>query len=228
MTRLLSEHELNFMANFVSFEKKEKLAKFKSKKDFQRSLFADLLVRALLIKRIGIMNSKLQFSINDYGKPLLRNSKIEYNLSHSGEWVVCAIDQFQIGIDIEKIVPISLGIAKRFFSYKEYYQIINKDPNERNDFFFDLWTLKESYLKATGYGLSIPLSTFSFALNKNEIVFESNDVNEKFYFKQYDIADSYKFAVCAISNLFPEKVKTLSLDEFLVDFFPLLHKNKWT
>ena len=74
----------------------------------------------------------------------------------------CLWDRFfLIGVDIEKIQLIDLKVAQRFFSEKEYEDLIAKTSSERIAYFYDLWTLKESLTKTLGIGLTIPLNSFS-------------------------------------------------------------------
>ncbi|MGA9058584.1 MAG: 4'-phosphopantetheinyl transferase superfamily protein [Terriglobia bacterium] len=68
-----------------------------------------------------------------------------------------------IGVDIEKIRPKPdfLDIARRFFPAREVQAILAVSENKRQEAFFACWTRKEAFLKATGIGLSYPLSEFS-------------------------------------------------------------------
>ncbi|MCL0100696.1 hypothetical protein M1N80_02650 [Peptococcaceae bacterium] len=84
--------------------------------DVKRVLVADILVKYGIYKntKIGIKN--MSFVENNYGKPFLKNTNdLYFNVSHSGEWVVCAIHHHPIGIDIEQVKKIEIDIAKRFF-----------------------------------------------------------------------------------------------------------------
>lgn len=69
----------------------------------------------------------------------------------------------------EKIIPIDLRIGKRFFINKEYEYIMNKNLISRLEYFYEIWTLKESYIKAVGMGLSISLNSFNICINDNAI-----------------------------------------------------------
>src|SRR5689334_19467743 len=101
------------LLGYVSNEKRKKIENFKRKEDSYRGLIADLLVRSLIIRKYSISNEEIEFKNNLYGKPYLHNvSNFEFNVSHSGDWVVCAVDKFSIGIDVELIKPIEFEIAK--------------------------------------------------------------------------------------------------------------------
>ena len=64
----------------------------------------------------------------------------------------------EVGCDIEKIVDAPLGVSDRFFHLKEAEYI--RSAEDKNRAFFTLWTLKESYMKMTGRGMSLPLDSF--------------------------------------------------------------------
>ncbi len=69
-----------------------------------------------------------------------------------------------VGVDIEKIRPIDFAIAERFFTASEYRLLMDTAEQERLQLFYTLWTLKESYIKFVGKGLSIPLDSFAIEL----------------------------------------------------------------
>ncbi|QSF46223.1 4'-phosphopantetheinyl transferase family protein [Paenibacillus tianjinensis] len=207
---------------FLSKEKGERLSRFSRKDDFLRSLVADLLIRLMLVKNMNLSNMDIRISSNSYGKPFIQGHSVEFNVSHSGEWVTAVISQSPVGIDVEKIRPIDLDIAKKIFTEKEYADIVAKNDKERNEYFFDLWTLKESYIKAYGHGLSIPLDSFSFSVKDQNISFENNHSQEHFYFRQYQVHSQYKLAACSSHSDFPQEVIIWNLREILDDAKRLL------
>jgi 4'-phosphopantetheinyl transferase len=83
-------------------------------------------------------------------------------LSHSGDWVICGFAAEEIGVDIEAHHSVHAGLAERFFSPAEQTwlsQAPGADAARKR--FFDIWSLKESYIKAFGRGLACPLESFS-------------------------------------------------------------------
>lgn len=94
--------------------------------------------------------------LNEYGKPLCKNSKICFNLSHGGDYAVLAADSDTVGIDVEKISEKHVSVAEKVFTEEEL-QWMRAEPLNR---FCTLWTLKESAVKATGRGLGQELSSF--------------------------------------------------------------------
>lgn len=210
-----AKHTLIALTSLVPKEVNQKLSRFKNKDDCCRSLTAELLIRVIIAGKTRLRSREIHFEQNAYGRPFLKRLAFDFNLSHSGQWVVCAIDETPIGIDIEEIKPIDLDIAKRTFSYNEWMHIVSSPREDRLDHFYVLWTLKESYIKNVGQGLSIPLHQISFTVNGEDIRFENQHTSEPRYFKQYHVDDQYKLSVCAYKDNFPEGI-TLWSSEHLI------------
>lgn len=218
----LDDFVCNFLLSQVSDVKRERLLRFYNWEDLHRGLFADLLVRKALIEKVNVNNKEISFSANEYGKPhceFLDN--FHFNVSHSGKWVVCAIDSNPIGIDIEKISPIDLDISKNYFSNREHENLMRS--NNPFEYFFTLWSLKESYIKFIGKGLSHPLNSFSivFANNSKINIEVDTRILESTFFKQYDVDKDYKMAVCCSHSDMPEQPVIYSIND-IVNFFSSL------
>lgn len=128
MDRPLSQEENERFMSFISPEKREKCRRFYHKEDAHRTLLGDVLVRSVISRQYQLDKSDIRFSTQEYGKPCIPDlPDAHFNISHSGRWVICAFDSQPIGIDIEKTKPISLEIAKRFFSKTEYSDLLAKD-----------------------------------------------------------------------------------------------------
>ncbi|KAF6692320.1 4'-phosphopantetheinyl transferase superfamily protein [Bacillus cereus] len=175
--------------------------------DVNRTLIGDLLIRSLICQKYKINNEEIRFKYNEYGKPFVENfSDFHFNLSHSGEWVVCTTANFNVGIDIEKVSEIeALKLAKEFFSADEFYDISNMNSDEQINYFYDLWTLKESYIKTIGKGLYTQLNSFSIKKESRALILYKN-IPKNFYFKQYNIDPNYKLSACATRDEFPQEI----------------------
>jgi 4'-phosphopantetheinyl transferase len=207
---------IDLLILLVSKERREKIKKFKFQQDSLRCLFGDLLSRYAICKRSGLKNCQLRFDVNAYNKPsLIDPSNLYFNVSHSGSWVVCAVADELVGIDIEYIKAVDFNIAKRFFTSEEYCSLMKQDKDNQAKYFYLLWTLKESYVKADGRGLSLPLNSFSINLKNDEIsVITSNELNSCF-FKKYDIDDFHISAICSLSNSFSNTIKEVTVNDLL-------------
>lgn len=210
----LQESEFNTLIHYITKEKHERISRFRRYEDAQRALIGDILIRYLLCRKLKIKNKKLIFNTNEFGKPFLSShNDIHFNVSHSGEWVVCCIDNLPVGIDIEQIKPIDMSIAEKFFSKQEFTELMCKESIKRESYFYDLWTLKESYIKAVGKGLSIQLDSFTICIEQKNITLCSANEPNNYYFKQYFIDNNYKMAVCSRKNEFTDEIKFICINE---------------
>ena len=95
---------------------------------------------------------------DEYGKPYFENHEIEFNISHSGEYLAVAVSEHPVGIDIQGPKAIREGTLKKVVQPQEELLI----GEEREKDFLRLWTLKESFVKAEGKGLRIPWKDYYF------------------------------------------------------------------
>lgn len=198
----------------IDIEKQKRIKRFRKWEDGHRTLIADLLVRYLVVEKLDIPNNEIHFSTSSFNKPLLKSiDHFHFNCAHSGRWVVCAIDNAPVGIDVERKKAVDFDIAKRFFSTEEYDTLMNQGESERSNHFFLLWTLKESYLKAIGKGLYQPLNSFTirFSQKRQIQLFSGDEIVPDVFLKTYTIDPNYCLSVCGSSKGFADSV---SIKEF--------------
>jgi 4'-phosphopantetheinyl transferase len=119
------------------------------------------LLRSILSQYLDTDPRSIEFNYSPQGKPSLKyqptRGKLFFNLSHSHELALYAIAPDPlVGIDIEHIRSMHSidDMARRFFFPDEYYKINAMDAGDKSRAFFNYWTCKEAYLKATGTGLA--------------------------------------------------------------------------
>lgn len=197
----IEKDDFDRLLSRVSKEKKERINRFHRFEDAQRTLLSDVLARYAICKRLGVRNRDLVFGANEYGKPVLHEpNRTHFSISHSGNWVVCAVDDSAVGIDVEMIKPIGFEIAERFFSKDEFISLINQPEEMKLAYFYMIWTLKESYIKAEGKGLSIPLNSFTIRIKGKDIsVTVDNEIRE-FYFYQSFLDSDTVYTVCTLNG----------------------------
>ncbi|MCU7794971.1 4'-phosphopantetheinyl transferase family protein [Aeromonas caviae] len=128
-------------------------------------LLGRVLLRRLLAERLHCPAGSLAFHIGEHGKPMLCNHHWQFNLSHSGDWLVLALcREGPLGVDIEMGLrrrPI-LPLAKRFYAPSEYQWLSAQPREEQHSAFYRLWSRKEAVLKAHGDGISAGLDKICF------------------------------------------------------------------
>lgn len=144
------------------------IARFRPE-DQSRSLIGDLLVLESLRARGITLSVPMQYDRTEGGKPYLSAvPEIHFNVSHSGDWILCASGGTPLGIDIQRERPFRPALY-RVLSDSEKMLFQTLDAAESEPLFFDLWCLKEAYCKATGQGLRTPLHGFSVTLSPPSI-----------------------------------------------------------
>lgn len=203
----------------VSAEKKERVGRYRRYEDKIRCMLGDLVVRYVLYSIYKLQMQDIEFIYNDYGKPMLKAyTNIDFSISHSGEWVLCAFDDSPIGIDVEVIGNNDYDIVKRYFHKKEWEEFIKKDEPEKNQFFYVLWTAKESYIKMVGKGMSIPLNSFSVLDGTVCLENSTDNISEKSYLESFNLDDNHMVTLCTNRTRFNKDIKILTINE-LLDFF---------
>jgi len=208
----LSRDTYNGLLQIISKENREKCSRFRLREDALRTLYGELILRHVLIQLFSLKNEEIVILKGDEGKPYVKDLPIHFNISHAGDFVVCAFSEQEVGIDIEQIKVIDLDLAKSYFCQCEYEDLFAKNVSHRLEYFFSLWTLKESYMKWLGNGMSIPLDSFCFKVADDEISLV--DVNRKMrpFFKQFPI-DGYQLSLCSMIDDFPDKIEKISVEE---------------
>jgi 4'-phosphopantetheinyl transferase len=133
------------------------------------------LVRSTLSRYARVAPADWRFALGSHGKPHIAAPALPYslsfNLSNTEGMVVCAVARdVPLGVDVENATRIDdpLSIAGDFFSPREIDDLRSLPSERQRERFFAYWTLKESYIKARGLGLAIPLDQISFLLNEND------------------------------------------------------------
>lgn len=159
--------------HILSADEKEKASKFKFQIHRDRYVFFHACLRDILARYLNCSPNMLVFHKDLHGKPYLDKNHIQFNLSHSENEAILGItNAVEIGVDIEKINLEKNydDIARRFFSRSEYAYLEQLSGKEKMDTFFQLWTHKEAFVKATGRGLSQQLKSFSIGLAPSKLI----------------------------------------------------------
>lgn len=185
-------------------KRKERVLRTGDQTDQVRSLATgELLYQAVCRYLGGLPAGEMPFETaeDSFGKPYLKDRpQIHFNLSHSGEYVCCAIGDEPVGVDIQKQVPVKEGLAKRFFTEKENMILDNLKEKERYGIFFRMWSIKESYVKLTGQGLRQGLCSFEIDWKAGCIYQRDSSAEQpahaEAYFEEFFEIEDYSFSLC--------------------------------
>lgn len=200
---------LERFSTLLSVEERRQEARFHFADDRKRYRVTRALLRTTLSRYAPVAPEGWSFATNAYGRPHIASAHgdvadISFNLSHTRGLIALAVTRGQaVGIDVENLAvrEVSTGIADRFFSPIEVEELAATPPPRQQDRFFEYWTFKESYIKARGMGLSIPLDKFSFRFPHEAAVQfavhpELGDDAARWNFAQYRPAPDYLLALC--------------------------------
>jgi len=212
-------------------EESTQQARFHFEKHRHQYLITRAMVRTVLSSYVNsISPEEWRFKKNKYGKPSISNKSLtmplRFNLSHTDKLIIMAVTlDNEIGVDVEYLPRRGnpLDIAERFFSAKELEQLFQLPVEKRQERFFDLWTLKEAYIKACGMGLSIPLDHFSYSFSESggisiDFVPERCDQPELWQFWQVNPNETHKISM-ALKRTSAELNNELSIS--MREFVPL-------
>jgi 4'-phosphopantetheinyl transferase len=168
----VSEENLQTFISLLSEAEKTKAERFKFPQHQRRYQAVHGILRIILGRYLSLAPTQINFTHSDRGKPYLTDDcnpvNLQFNLSHSENMAIVGISRDRpIGVDLEKIRPMENAepLAERFFCASEYDLLTQAIPEERDQLFFQFWTAKEAYLKATGEGISGGLNQIEIAFN---------------------------------------------------------------
>lgn len=186
-----------------------KALRFHFAADRNRHVISRALLRTVLPPYLGIQHQSLSFRTDEYGRPSLDNpealaSGFDFNLSHTAGLIALGVTcGTVVGVDVENASrqQPAMEMASRFFSPDEVASLRRFDGDALNLEFFRHWTLKESYLKAYGVGLSLPLDRFGFRLAAQRAEFylaaAAEHRADEWQFAQWRASTDHLLAVCA-------------------------------
>ncbi len=177
----------------ISEYRLKKAKNYKNEDDRKLSILSSLLLDKAL-KKHDLSERDMKYTFNAYGKPYFANAEdLHFSISHSGEYAMVVLSDKEIGCDIQQIKDINLSIADRFFTAEERKYV------KCTEDFFRIWTLKESFIKAIGKGLALPLNSFSIkGLDSDKSYCEYN--RELYEIKEFDKMTGYCIAVCEVKR----------------------------
>lgn len=162
--------------------------------DQRRIAGAGWLLRYAL-ERAGVPAAQQRFVENQWGKPGLADREdLCFNLSHSGNWVVCAVSDHPVGVDVE-LPRCSIDLARRHFRRSEVDRLEQLPWQTQKDELNRLWTAKEAFSKALGRGLTVKMDSFAVLLLPEEAKLEQ-DLSELPYVLHEYVLHPCRLCLC--------------------------------
>jgi len=155
-----------------------------------------------LVEHLSVTENTKSFaySYGPHGKPYIEGEKpIHFSLSHSGEYVLLAVSDREIGADIQQMKDADMDkIAKHFMTAEEYRQWSEETIEAKRELFYQIWAGKEAYLKLTGEGMTAGFQTVYYEDVRQTMV----DVRTpgKRIETLWGSIENYRFAVCQFSS----------------------------
>lgn len=194
----------------LDLHEREQQQRFHFRRDRLRYLVTRALVRTVLSRYLPFDAADWVFATNAYGRPHVANAgvhayDIRFNVSHTHSLIALAVARGrEVGVDVENIraQEVDIDIANRFFAPAEVAALSGAPVGERQFRFFEYWTFKESYIKARGMGLSLPLDKFNFDYPRDRRVRIAIDAKleddaDRWQFWQLLPSAEYLVAICA-------------------------------
>ncbi len=202
---LLQKYYLSLLSN-KELERYLRFARDELKAEY---LLTRALCRTVLSKYSDLLPESWEFEVGHYGKPRLSGkyaeSKLSFNMSNSPGLVAMVVARSNdgIGIDVEFVgrsLPI-MSIAEATFSSFELADLKLKRGAALKDRFFDVWVLKEAYVKALGLGLSMPTKEFSVVFDGDRVGISFNELMlhcQQCQFWLHPVDERHRLGVCVL------------------------------
>jgi 4'-phosphopantetheinyl transferase len=215
---------------------KEQESRFYFARDRHRYLLTRALVRTVLSRYVAVAPEDWVFSTNAYGRPHIVNvgaaadCGLSFNISHTEGLIVLGVAKGRsLGVDVENFAArnLSMEVANRYFAPQEVAALGSVLRHRRQYRLFESWTFKESYIKARGMGLSLPLDKFSFHYANDHAVDltvhpELGDDSARWQFWQFQPTSEHLLAVCA------EKIDGQSSRLTVRETIPMINEKVFT
>ena len=145
--------------DYMSEERRQRVEAMRFEADRLRTVAGENLARQMLAERLGCAPADVALQWDENGKPVVPGTGLYVSVSHSGAYVVCAVDDKPVGVDVETVREVDEKFMRRVCSEEELaYALRGGDVQRR---FWELWTAKEAIFKLTGHGPLLRLSKFA-------------------------------------------------------------------
>ena len=168
---------------------------------------ADCFMRPETVREIRILE-------NEHGRPYLPDfPDIHFSLSHSGDRVMCAVSRSPVGCDVEEAEETEADLRRIRYVARCLTESERELALADSSAFYRIWTLKESFVKLTGQGLLIPLSSFEITLDPTTV--RQDYISEVIELKEYGQIDGYQYSCMALEGHMADEMIRVDLKKAL-------------
>jgi 4'-phosphopantetheinyl transferase len=202
----LRKYTASDFSKILSDTEKEKADRFRKSSLKNDYVISHGLLRIVLSHYASLRPEEVAFAHNAWGKPELAHSEdlLRFNFSHSAHWTMIGVARRNIGVDVECIRELKdLGdLAKTILTDREFVCWQELKGSQRERVFFQAWTRKESFVKATGRGLSLPLKDFEVLMgDEDQVRLLSSQVKTEFggaswMLRDVSVDETHLAAIC--------------------------------
>lgn len=197
---VLDAGALEIMRERVLPEVREEVASCANRKNIIRRLAGEILL-SVAVKQCWGLDRNSYRVLRGQGKPRVEGvTGIHFNISHSGDYVLCAVSDAEVGVDIERRGVARMNVARRFFHPREVCGLESLPVEEQHTRFFDYWSVKEAYLKFKGTGLRQSLSSFLVEFVGTSVSLRENECLVPVHVQACCLDERYSCYVCSCLN----------------------------
>ena len=194
------EEVYRYWLNQMPVDIRDRINKYRRWQDAESCLFGKVLLQ-LCFSRFYPSCSLNDLEYTRYNRPYIKNGAPYFNISHSGEYVVCVVsDVCEVGIDVEEIKDIEFDVYASQFLESEWQHV--QHSSNRQKAFFHIWTQKEALTKANGKGLIIPLKSIHIDGKTGRVE------GEKWYLNELSLSEQ---CVCHLATNIPMDTDSIIL-----------------
>lgn len=228
----VSDQKKDLYMQFLSEERQGRVLRRRSSKTALECMQTGLFLRYGL-EQLEEKNLYQRVTVRDNGKPYIKNSKVHFNLSHSGDYVILMIADAECGIDLQKQVNDQERLAKRVLHEEEYtHYAAMPDDMCKGELLSWYWSVKEAYLKYTGDGIRYAMSELNmsdFILNGVAVDLQAAEGNMNAGYEmtveqlgvhmlRFKLEEEYYGAICMKQPLDFNIVKSVTIEDVFSHF----------
>lgn len=198
MDEVMCKFTNEYIAEMISNQRVEYIKQYHEWNEKKRRILAELLIIKYL--KENHIKAECIYRYNKYGKPYLRDvEQLYFSIAHSGKWVICAFDDFEIGADVERVDQDNLIVIEKVLSEDEKVLFCKMSPYNKVMQFCRIWTMKESFVKVMGMGLNYGLKCINTVELEKRKIFTIQGLGS-YRFQSFMIDHKHFVSLCMSEN----------------------------